>query len=53
VTDIDLLEALIDPVRAACRVIQSVRAKGVHARTKDDKSPVTEADEAAEIIIHA
>jgi 3'(2'), 5'-bisphosphate nucleotidase len=52
-TDHDLLEALIDPVRAACAVIEAVRAKGIIARHKDDKSPVTEADEAAEIIIEA
>ncbi len=52
-TDQDLLEALIDPVRDACRVIESVRAKGITARSKDDKSPVTEADEAAELIIEA
>ncbi len=52
-TDIELLEALIDPVRAACRVIESVRAKGIISRTKDDTSPVTQADEAAEAILYA
>jgi 3'(2'), 5'-bisphosphate nucleotidase len=52
-TDHELLESLIEPARAACAVIEAVRAKGITARHKDDKSPVTEADEAAEIIIEA
>lgn len=51
--DLELLEALIDPVREACRVIQSVRERGAVAREKSDKSPVTEADEAAEVILTA
>jgi 3'(2'), 5'-bisphosphate nucleotidase len=52
-TNQELLEALIDPVRDACRVIESIRATGIKTETKSDQSPVTQADQAAEDIIFA
>lgn len=52
-TNKELLEALIDPVRDACRVIQSIRASGITTTQKSDASPVTQADQAAEDIIFA
>jgi 3'(2'), 5'-bisphosphate nucleotidase len=52
-TNKELLEALIDPVRDACRVIESIRASGIKTETKSDQSPVTQADQAAEDIIFA
>ncbi|MGK2285269.1 3'(2'),5'-bisphosphate nucleotidase CysQ family protein [Pedomonas sp. V897] len=50
---LDLLEALIAPVRAAADAIEAVRKGGISAREKADKSPVTAADEAAEDILTA
>lgn len=47
----DLLEALAGPVRAAGRLIQEIRARGVEALAKADRSPVTEADHAAEALL--
>ena len=46
-----LLDALTDIASQAGGAIMRVRAKGAAVRTKDDASPVTEADEAAEAII--
>ncbi|MEX6723796.1 3'(2'),5'-bisphosphate nucleotidase CysQ [Parapedomonas caeni] len=48
-----LCVALIAPVREAGAAVEAVRARGVVAREKADKSPVTEADEAAEAILEA
>jgi 3'(2'), 5'-bisphosphate nucleotidase len=46
-----LLDALLPVVRDAGALIESVRASGADARAKDDRSPVTEADERAETLI--
>jgi 3'(2'), 5'-bisphosphate nucleotidase len=56
--DHDLLLSLIDPVRDACRVIESIKAEmmtsgGMVSTSKSDKSPVTIADQAAEDVIFA
>jgi 3'(2'), 5'-bisphosphate nucleotidase len=48
-----LMDALIDPVRAAGDVIMAIHARGIAAREKPDGSPVTDADEAAEAILLA
>lgn len=53
-TDMQLMmNALIDPVRAAGDAIMTIHASGVAARDKPDGSPVTDADEAAEAILLA
>ena len=48
-----MMDALIDPVRAAGDAIMTIHASGVAARDKPDGSPVTDADEAAEAILLA
>ena len=48
-----MMDALIDPVRAAGDAIMAIHASGVAARDKPDGSPVTDADEAAEAILLA
>ena len=48
-----MMDALVDPVRAAGDVIMEIHASGVAARDKPDGSPVTDADEAAEAILLA
>lgn len=49
----ELIESLIPVVRAACRLIETIRADGVGSRLKADHSPVTIADEQAESLIVA
>ena len=48
-----LIEALIPAVRAAGDLIETIRIAGAVARDKADHSPVTEADEQAEILLAA
>ena len=48
-----LLEALIPAVRAAGDLIEEVRIRGFETRGKSDASPVTEADERAELLLTA
>jgi 3'(2'), 5'-bisphosphate nucleotidase len=48
-----LLEALIPAVRAAGDLIEEVRLRGFETRGKSDASPVTEADERAELLLTA
>lgn len=48
-----LIEALIPAVRAAGELIETIRIAGAVARDKADHSPVTEADEQAEILLTA
>jgi 3'(2'), 5'-bisphosphate nucleotidase len=47
----ELLEALAPAVRAAGALIEQLKATGLVHRDKADKSPVTEADEAAEALL--
>lgn len=49
----ELLEALSPAMRAAGELIERLRAGGVVQRDKADRSPVTEADEAAEKLLEA
>lgn len=51
--DPELARALLRLSRAAAAAIRAVYAEPFEARAKDDKSPVTDADEAAEKIITA
>jgi 3'(2'), 5'-bisphosphate nucleotidase len=51
VTHAELLDALVEPVRAAGRLIEEIRARGCEAMAKSDRSPVTEADQAAEALL--
>ncbi len=53
VNSAELIEALIPAVRAAAEVIEEVRERGIVQRDKPDASPVTEADEAAEVLLTA
>lgn len=46
-----LIEALTPAVRQAGSLIEGMKAKGVAERQKSDRSPVTEADEAAERLL--
>ena len=48
-----LLDDLVAPVRAAGELIEQVRLRGFETRGKADASPVTEADEAAEVLLTA
>ncbi|WP_419814370.1 3'(2'),5'-bisphosphate nucleotidase CysQ [Glacieibacterium sp.] len=48
-----LLESLIPAVRAAGVLIEEVRTRGFETRGKTDASPVTEADERAELLLTA
>ncbi len=48
-----LLDALVPAVRAAGVLIEAVRMQGFETRDKADDSPVTEADEAAEVLLTA
>jgi 3'(2'), 5'-bisphosphate nucleotidase len=48
-----LLAALAGPVRAAGRLIEEIRRRGCAAMAKADRSPVTEADHAAEALLVA
>lgn len=50
-SDLDLIESLLPAVVAAGEAILAVRARGLEVETKADRSPVTEADRAAEGII--
>ena len=52
-TSAELIEALIPAMRAAAAVIEQVRERGIVHRDKSDASPVTEADEAAELLLTA
>jgi 3'(2'), 5'-bisphosphate nucleotidase len=47
----ELLEALTPAVRAAGQLIEWLKAAGLVQRDKADRSPVTEADEAAEALL--
>jgi 3'(2'), 5'-bisphosphate nucleotidase len=47
----ELLEALTPAVRAAGELIERLKANGLVHRDKADRSPVTEADEAAEALL--
>ncbi len=49
----ELLEVLAPAVREAGQLIERLKASGLVQRTKADKSPVTEADEAAERLLDA
>lgn len=49
----ELLEQLSAPLREAGALIEAIKAKGIVQRDKADKSPVTEADEAAEALLTA
>lgn len=49
----ELIDALAGPVRAAGRLIEEIRARGCEAMAKADRSPVTEADHAAEALLVA
>lgn len=49
----DILERLLPAVREAGTAIMAVYARGAEATIKDDGSPVTEADRAAEAVILA
>lgn len=48
-----LIEALIPAVRAAGDLIETIRIAGAVVRDKADQSPVTEADERAELLLTA
>ena len=48
-----LIDALVPAMRAAAAVIEHVREGGIVQRDKADASPVTEADEAAEVLLTA
>jgi len=48
-----LIDVLVPVMVAAGELIEAVRAAGFEARGKSDASPVTEADERAELLIHA
>ncbi len=48
-----LIDALVPAMRAAAAVIERVREAGIVQRDKADASPVTEADEAAEVLLTA
>ncbi len=48
-----LIEAIAEAVREAGEAILEVRRRGFEVQTKDDRSPVTEADRAAELVILA
>lgn len=48
-----LIETLTPAVRQAGSMIETLKAKGVAERIKSDRSPVTEADEAAERLLTA
>lgn len=47
----DLADTIVDIARAAAAEILAVRARGMTVREKDDRSPVTDADEAANRLI--
>lgn len=47
-----ILDALVPVARAASTLIEDIRAGGAASRAKADRSPVTEADERAEMLIH-
>lgn len=47
----ELLEALAPALREAGALIEKLKAGGLASRDKADKSPVTEADEAAEMLL--
>lgn len=49
----DLIDILAPVMRAAGRLIEAVREAGFETRDKADASPVTEADERAELLITA
>jgi 3'(2'), 5'-bisphosphate nucleotidase len=49
----DLIDILAPVMRAAGRLIEAVREAGFETRGKSDLSPVTEADERAELLITA
>ncbi len=49
----DLIDILSPVMRAAGRLIEAVREAGFETRGKSDASPVTEADERAELLITA
>jgi 3'(2'), 5'-bisphosphate nucleotidase len=49
----ELLEALAPAIREAGQLIERLKAGGLVQRDKADKSPVTEADEAAEALLEA
>ena len=49
----DLIDILAPVMRAAGRLIEAVREAGIDVRDKADASPVTEADERAELLITA
>nr|WP_295662091.1 3'(2'),5'-bisphosphate nucleotidase CysQ [Polymorphobacter sp.] len=49
----DLIDILAPVMRAAGRLIEAVREAGFETRGKSDASPVTEADERAELLITA
>lgn len=49
----ELLEALSPAMREAGLLIERLKAKGLVQRDKADKSPVTEADEAAETLLES
>lgn len=48
-----LIEKLSPAMRAAGELIEAVKARGIVSRDKADRSPVTEADEAAERLLEA
>ncbi len=45
------LDVALATAREAGALVEAMRARGVSARAKDDASPVTEADEAADLLI--
>jgi 3'(2'), 5'-bisphosphate nucleotidase len=47
------LDVALAAAREAGLLVEAMRARGVSSRTKDDASPVTEADEAADALIRA
>lgn len=47
------LDVALATAREAGALVEAMRARGVTTRTKDDASPVTEADEAADALIRA
>jgi 3'(2'), 5'-bisphosphate nucleotidase len=49
--DLPLVQALLPAVRAAARHIEAIKREGIASRFKEDRSPVTQADEAAEKIL--
>ena len=50
-THAELIAELVEPVRAAGRLIEDIRARGFETMAKADRSPVTEADQAAETLL--